>query len=298
MPPMTGWMKLAVQQANKPKLTITETLRKRLSAWEVGRDRNVVHASDITKPNFCPRHWAFLDMEQVKKGVGSYVPTALRVTYDMGNATEKVFIEEWAGEAVHGDWRCRRCGDQRTMCTKPAPGCAKHKDCIWEYRQIRVESPVCGVSGSFDLLFDVGAPKLLLTELKTINPEDFNLITAPLPEHRLRTNLYLKLLAESSNPYRERVNLHEGAVLYVSRAYGKMHPDYNEILPFKEFTVKRDDEDLASTLARAKQLKIFREKGKVPSGICTTALDKPAKGCSTCKECFSGNYPAEQEALA
>lgn len=119
----------------------------------------------------------------------------------------------------------------------------------------------------------------------------------PLPEHRIRTSLYLKLVSDSGSPYLNHINLHEARVLYVSRGFGKQHPVYKEILPFKEFVVERDDSLFQKPLILAKQVKVFRESGKIPSGICKTALDKRAKACEVCAQCFSGKHPSEQEAL-
>ena len=48
-----------------------------------------------------------------------------------------------------------------------------------------------GIQGGIDALFNIGAPQLVITEIKTLNPTDFDTIMAPLPEHRLRTNLYM-----------------------------------------------------------------------------------------------------------
>jgi hypothetical protein len=36
-------------------------------------------------------------------------------------------------------------------------------------------------------------------------------------------------------------------VLYISRGYGKLNAEWNEILPFKEFVVKRNDLDRNDT---------------------------------------------------
>lgn len=293
-----GWLKQATIQVNAPKQSIIEVLRKRMGRYEEGRSREVLHASDITKDNFCPRREAFLDLAGVKKGKGGYVATALRLTYDMGSRTAQQLIEDWAGDAAVGDWKCRRCGDTRTMCKRPANGCVKSKDCLWEYREVVVVSMEFGVSGSLDLLFDVGTPKLLPVELKTVAAEEFDKLLAPLPEHRLRTNLYMKLIADSASPYKESINVHEGRVLYVSRGYGRKNDQHGgEILPFKEFVVQRNDEDLKGVLSRASQLKVFRQVGSMPSGICHTAMDKTAKACEQCAQCFSGAFPAQQGPL-
>src|ERR1017187_6070536 len=291
MPIPQSWLKSAVINTNKPKDSIINVLRKRLGGHEDGRDRGTVHASDITKPHFCPRHWAFLDMKGKELGEPSYVPTALQITYDIGRMTAKLLVEEWAGDTVWGNWRCIRCGQHRTMCKKPTDSCKDFKSaCIWEYQEVAIEAPEYGFSGSFDALFDVGVPKLLITEIKIMKPEDWEVLLVPLPEHRLRTNLYMKLLAASESPYKDKINLHEARVLYISRAYGKKHPEYQEVLPLKEFVVERNDGSLHDCLKRVQKLKVFRETKVMPSGICNTALDKYAKLCSSCKECFSGQH--------
>jgi len=139
----------------------------------------------------------------------------------------------------------------------------------------------------------------VITEIKTMNKNDFDKILTPLPEHRLRTNLYMWILDKSLHPFRDKINTQEARVLYVSRGYGKMNATWNEILPFKEFTVKRNDPDLDEFLKRATSLQVFRgAQQTMPSGICATAVDKIAKQCSVCPQCFSGDYPAGKQVSA
>jgi hypothetical protein len=108
--------------------------------------------------------------------------------------------------------------------------------------------------------------------------------------------------------YKDMVNLLEGRVLYTSRGHGKANAQFNgEVLPFKEFEVPRDDQALVQVIARAKQLKVFRDltvienevksMGPMPSGVCGTPLDKVAQKCKYCTRCFNGKTPAEQPAL-
>jgi len=260
----------------------------------------VLHASDVTRTDFCPRRWAFFDLLG-KDPPMETVSTALDVTFRMGTVTEHVLVEEWAGDAVVGNWCCRWCGDKRSMVPKPSGYCTQNISGLawqtprkhwWQYRQMRVEAEEYGLDGGIDALFNIGAPQLVITELKTLNPVEFDNIVAPFPEHRLRTNLYMWILDHSQNPYKDKVNTTEARVLYISRGYGKMNAEWNEILPFKEFVVKRNDGDLAEFLKRAAALKTFRTMGLMPPGICATALDKIAKKCSVLQACFSGTYPA------
>jgi hypothetical protein len=221
-----------------------------------------------------------------------YLSTALDVTFQMGSVAERLLVEEWAGDYAIGNWQCRYCHDQRSIVPKPKGCCPDGRLHSWAYQQLVVTAPEYGISGGIDCLFDIGAPLLCITEIKTLNPTEFDSMVVPFPEHRLRTNLYLRILAESAHPYKSKFNLQEGRVLYISRGYGKMNAQWNELLPFREFVVKRDDADLKLMLQRAKALKLFRDGGGMPSGICATATDKIAKACGQCVTCFSGQFPA------
>lgn len=289
---MMSWLKQATLKLNKPpKESIIARLRGNLGGPRQGRSRESLHASDITKSDFCPRRWALLDAKGITH-TSEFISVALDATFDMGLAVETLVVEHWAGKYSIGNWQCRLCGEYRSMCSKPDGYCKSGTRHWWKYQQIVIEAPEFGVIGSLDCLFDVGVPKLRVTELKILSTEEFEKIVAPLAEHRLRTSLYLKLLAESNHPFKDRFNLHEGNVVYVSRGYGKLNPQWNEILPFKEFEVQRDDSTLKPALQKAKAVKLFREQQQIPNGICTTALDKVAKKCSVCQECFSGKYTA------
>jgi hypothetical protein len=291
------WLKNAFLKATKPSQSVIGVLKQQLGGSQPGRSMAVLHASDVTRTDFCPRRWAFFDLFEKQPPMDT-VSTAMDVTFRMGTVTEHLLVEEWAGEAVVGNWRCRWCGETRSMVPKPDGYCGgqapwpsprKH---WWQYRQIRVDAGEYGLDGGIDALFNIGAPQLVVTELKTLNPVEFDSIVAPFPEHRLRTNLYMWILDHSQNPYKDKINTTEARVLYISRGYGKMNAEWNEILPFKEFVVKRNDGDLAEFLKRAAALKTFRTMGLMPPGICDTALDKIAKKCSVMQACFSGTYPA------
>lgn len=285
------WLKEALQ--SKPKQSVIGVLKAHLGGSSAGRSMDTLHASDVTKNDFCPRKWALFDMLG-KKAANDYLTTALDVTFRMGSTTERLLVEEWAGDAVVGNWECRFCGDKRSMVPHPTGCCATGRKHWWRYVQVVVEDSELKIEGGLDALFNVGAPQLLVTEIKTLTPPEFESMLVPQPEHRLRTNLYLRLVEHSLHAYKDLINTQEGRVLYVSRGHGKMHPEWKEILPFKEFIVKRNDADLAVPMQRAGHLKAFRTGGVMPPGICTTALDKIAKQCSVCQHCFSGKFPANQ----
>lgn len=286
------WLKNALLKATKPTQSVIGVLKLHLGGPRRGRSMKVLHASDVTKTDFCPRRWAFFDLLE-KEPPMDQVSTALDVTFQMGLEAERLLVEEWAGESVIGNWRCRYCGDQRSMVPNPGGHCKDGRKHWWQHRQLIVnEADPGGIQGGIDALFNIGAPQLVVTEIKTLNTKEFEDILVPMPEHRLRTILYLRILDESQHPFRDKINLTEARVVYISRGYGKLNPTWNEILPFKEFIIKRHDPDLAEPLKRAAELKTFRQSGLMPHGICATAFDKIAKNCSVCQVCFSGKYPA------
>lgn len=297
-----SWLKTAVIQTNTvPKDSIIKILMDNLGGAEKGRLRDVLHASDVTKPDFCPRREAFLDMKKVVHGNAAFIGVSQAVTYWMGRKVAQTLIEEWAGQSAVGNWRCVHCNGQRTMTSQPLyVHCATSVTtfCEWRFVEPVIESMATSTSGSIDVFFDVGTPLLVLTELKILAAEEFDSMVTPLPEHRQRTNLYLRIIAESNWAYKDRINLHEGRVLYVSRGHGKKNVDYGgKVIPFKEYKVARDDQALLPIIQRATQLKTFRQNGSMPSAVCHTAMDKMAKSCTFAKECFSGQFPSQQEAL-
>lgn len=286
-----SWLQNKLTAAGAPKKSVIDILKANMGGYEKARDHTTVHASDITKPNFCPKQLALLDITDKKKK-DQYVNTALRATFDVGNVTSDLFREKWAGTAAHGFWKCTRCNHKSAFGTKPSTKCTQGGNCNYKYEEAGFFSDEYKVSGSVDVFLDLDQPKLVVTELKIITPVDFETLAAPLAEHRIRTNLYMKLIEDDPGVFKHRINLKEAKVVYVSRAFGKKHATYNEILPFKEYEVERNDASLAPYLAKAKEVKVFKEMGLMPKGVCATALDTCAKGCSVAKECFSGSYPA------
>ena len=153
------------------------------------------------------------------------------------------------------------------------------------------------------MLVALGAAKLTPIELKTMAADQFKTLIAPLAEHKLRTNLYLRIIAESEHPWASMVSTERARILYISKSgYGcaddglKAMGIKESFSPFKEFEVLRDDSQTAEPAARAKVVKDFRD-GQVgmPRGICPSALTQRAKGCAFKSACFSGDHPGVYE---
>jgi hypothetical protein len=285
-----NFMTKALNAAFGPKTTIIGQLRENLSGKVPARSHEQVHASDLTKPDFCPREVALLHATKGKRK-DQFVDTALKVTFDIGNMTSDLIREKWlAGQAV-GDWWCSRCGAKRAFCKLP-PDTDQTSPHVhhWHYREVKFEA--LGFTGSIDMFVDLGAPRLTVVELKIMAPDEWIPLVAPKAEHRVRTNLYLRLIEASDHPMKDRINLTKAKVMYVTRSFGKAHPEYGgDILPFKEFDLPRDDSAIADALDKSEKIQLFLKSGIFPKRTCDTSWGPVAKNCSACAACFSGKFP-------
>jgi hypothetical protein len=275
----------AIQSTEKD---LIEVLIKNMGKYYPERSHKKVHASDVTKPDFCPRMYRILDVLGIKRP-DSYINTALRATFDLGNLTADHLVEQWMGDRAVGTWVCRRCETKHMFSKRPEAKCTNGHSCDWRYEEVSFFSDAHAISGSMDLIADLGGPKFKIVELKIIKADDFEKLVAPLGEHRLRTRLYLRLIEESQNPIRFQLDTAKAKILYVSRGFGKKHPDYGQILPFKEFDIERDDESITGFLNNGLTVKTARETGTVPEAkVCDSISCTTAKGCPVRKQCWSG----------
>lgn len=298
-------MGILINKKSKPTFSLKKILHENLAGWEEARPIVNIHASSLTNKDksFCPREYALLDLTK-KTQKGQYIGTSLRTTFNHGKDLQRRLNEDYLKDIMIGDWHCQNCGQIKTFCTKP-----KESQCftdsginhIWVYDEPRPLSKESGVSGGVDALINIGQPKYRIYELKTMAVDQFKTLKAPLAEHRLRTNLYMRLVAESEGEMKYRVDTKIAGVLYVCKGFGIKDDTLKEMgikdagfTPFKEYTVTRDDKGTQELCNRAKMVKQFREpKGKMPEGICPTSFCKRAKNCTVISECFSGKYPAQ-----
>lgn len=287
------FLKQAIEQAFGPKTTLINVVKSNVGGMYKARSHAKVHASDLTKDDFCPRQTALLDLTKTEKK-NEFIATAMKMTYDVGHAVSDLARENWFGQQVYGNWECLHCGKIWSFQTRPkACVCGIGEAGRWGYREVEFVSTTYQVSGSLDAIVDLGAPRLSAVEIKIMAVDQFDKLVAPLQEHRIRTSLYLKIIEDSNSIYRNRLDVSQGRVLYFSRGHGKKNEDYGgEILPMKEYVVKRDDEPLVPLLEKATAVKDWREKKIIPAGVCPTSFVPAAKKCSVCAICFGGKYPA------
>lgn len=294
-------MKKALQSiANMKDVSIKTMLHQRMPYTEVGRGFELLHASTVTKEDyeFCPRE-AALQLLSKKEPKKRFISTSLNITFSMGRAIQEYLNNEWLADVMVGDWVCASCGYRKSFSRKPKTKCSCGVD-LWRYEEHRILSPYSDIGGGIDGFVAVeDDQKLRVLEVKTMGKDMFKSLSAPMSEHRLRTNLYLRLLDEAG--YSDVVNTKVGHVLYIVKGFGVKDTEIvkqkgvkdSAFSPFKEYKVKRDDSVTENLVQSARALKVFRETGKIPCGVCPTGLCSRAQKCSMVKECFSGQYPQQ-----
>lgn len=274
-------------------LIIKDMLHHRLGGAEPARSQQHIHSSDLTKedPQYCPRE---VRLRQLlgKKRRDQFLQVATHVTFNEGRDKQARLNNDWLVDVMYGTWKCTNCGWKSEFGLRPVTcdGCQTFEENLL-YQEPRIVDAVTGVGGGIDALVDVGKKKLRLVECKIMKADAFKDLLAPLSEHRVRTKLYLRLIAGSNQEFAKRINTKVGHVLYIMRGHGIKQAD-GRISPFKEFLVERDDSEIQHYLGMAHALKLSREQDDLfPAGICSTQMCNRAKKCSVSKECFSSKYP-------
>ncbi len=290
-----------IKKATPDAFSIKRELHSSLAGMEDPRPHFPLRASDLLSQTheFCPREHAFLDLGVAKKK-GQFIGTAQRMTFNHGKFMEDEIRNKHLRHLAVGHWVCSVCSKKHPT-FGPVPmvkcsGCGYSNR--WRYEEPRFEDPYTSVSGGLDMLAKTKTTKLKILEVKTIAPEKFKELVAPLSEHRSRTTLYMSLAEKSAVEHSERVDTKSAIILYVTKSFGFKDDTLKALgvkdsgfSPFKEFTIKRDDSILSTPLARARVLKVWREDQKgMPCGICSNGLTKRAQNCSAISSCFSGKY--------
>jgi hypothetical protein len=290
---------------------LRKLLHRQLAGVDQARPITRIHASDVTydaRP-FCPRERAYLIANGKKPGT-QRISTSEHMTFGIGHAVEDMIIDAFVemGRAI-GDWECMHCGRMHRFSKKPVV--CSNKDCghkHFKYVELRVTSPVTGVSCGIDLVLDMPGDALhSVVEIKSMDKEVFKSLVAPLAEHDKRSKLYLQSLAESEEPWTNLVRTDRAFILYSTKGgYGNACEEVPmwdfwdaPFSPFKDYVIQRDDASIAKVVEKPLQYKAWsdavqawRDAGEIgtaptlPPRICTSSLEKRAKACSCQVECW------------
>jgi len=259
-----------------------------------------MHASELTKGTFCPREWALMDLTKYK-APDQFISTSLATTFSIGRLVQDMVID-WlveSGRAVT-DWRCVACKQLHELTVRPVAchGCGCTALAPEEHR---FRSQETGIGCGIDCFARTNGDRFKLVEVKSIDKEEFKKLLMPIAEHRQRTNLYLRIVADSGHPFADKVDLDSAIVLYVSKGgFGCLDkeveaydfPD-DKYSPFKEYAVARKDEDTDDLWIKAGLYHRFRTwvDHPMPAGVCDNAQCERAKKCPVSSACFAADAP-------
>lgn len=283
--------------ADNPRYLLHDHLR----GMKKARSYNTVHASDLMgRDEFCPREYA-LGIKTMTSRPDYKAYTYDEAVWAYGHAVEDIVIGWFADMGrAWGDWVCQNCNQLHSFQKRPTSckKCDAPKE-VMRYKEVRVQSEASGVSCGLDLLIETpGKARLTIIEIKSLEKDEFKKLAAPFAEHRFRTNMYMRCAAESAHEMKDRIDVQEAYVLYVTKG-GWGWKDENlwrwklldgEYSPFKEYVIKRDNSLTDHHVELATMVKAFKETGKLPLGVCPTSIHKRAKNCPLSSKCFDEMY--------
>lgn len=287
--------------------TLTWHLHKLLARRDTARPLTTTHASDVTSEDWCARRVALLFQHKIEPK-GMYATAVDRLVWAFGHATEDILIN-WLAEAdlAVGDWRCSKCRVPQSFTKRPkfCPACGAQDNLgTWAYEETRVTGAPSGIGCGLDLFVRLPhKAKLTIVEIKSLKQDQFQVLKAPVGEHRLRTNLYMRCLAESDFKHKDKVDTDEALVFYVCKQGWGVKDDripamgFGEkgFTAFKEFKVERDDSLTQYLVDKSVPLEEWKDEVRKtqnlmtppPPGICPNVLCPRAQECEVKDVCFS-----------
>lgn len=280
---------------------LSNILHNRLRVDDPPRSFKNMHASEFTRedPELCPRQLALMT-KTLKKSGPKTLSTSESVTFDIGRKLQDS-VAHWFADmnATWGDWRCLGCNYMHEFTMRPK-NCHECGAANFKPEEMRFKSKTAGLSCGLDLAVKLpGSSKLCPVEIKTIDKDQFKKLEMPLAEHRVRTTLYLRVIADDpSHPAAEMIDTTAARILYVSKGgYGcsqdwlKKSLLHDSFSPFKEYMVPRNDDMVEPYWAKGRQFYDYLTNGCMPSGVCPSSMSKRATKCVVRKDCWGGKYP-------
>lgn len=246
-----------------------------------GNAEGLIHISSLVGA-VCERDHVLSQRHRMMNA--SVVTGGHKVMWKIGRAVEKhvrtSIISARGRRNVYGVWQCR-CGHTEHLGEHPQDmRCERCWSGLGHYREPQLVDAVRKVTGSPDLtLIEKGL--FLVSEIKSMNKEDFDALEAPLADHVIQACGYHRLYEMLGFPMLPQVRL-----FYVRKQF--LWGGRNRI--YKEFTID------PATYARqvdlcfeaAERIRDHVEAGTTPDRIrpCRSARSTRAKECNSCATCW------------
>lgn len=242
-----------------------------------------IHASEII--NFCPRRYKLHKKYKIPFHENNTNMTiGLAVTFQIGLATEEFFVRSMGANSnltTLFAYRCSKCG-KIYLKTDEKPKICQHCKYPMTKEQITLKYKILddvSIIGHPDLVMRLNSlqKKFHVYELKTIKPEEFDILKTPLISHVYQIKTYLWLIKNLPPEKRNRfkIDFKTGYIVYIKKTYDKD--------PIKIFEVKLtgDFEENMESIINQLQGKERIER------ICNSEHSIIAKKCPVAKYCFN-----------
>lgn len=246
------------------------------------KNTGYTHVSDLIR-GFCARQVRFSDEKNEK--IFESPTGGHRVMWLIGRAVEKhirdSYIKGVKGKGVLGKWICKCTKTEYEgfydAKAKPCPFCRTSPS---EFNELAFFDHEAGVVGNPDLPIVVGNEgDFIVVEIKSMNPEDFDDLVTPLPDHIYQAASYRRLLLKADKKVSNKV-----LIVYCTKKFkfGK---------PYKEFMVDVTSAPIQAVLdnmwAAARELRELRKNDEMPCRIaCANPSSPMAKKCPHVTDCF------------
>jgi hypothetical protein len=237
----------------KPDKLLLDALHQGMKARyhekEREREGNAIHASSLI--DFCPREYALCMLGKVMYNASKPATIAQMMTYDIGRKIEKIVLQSF--DAAH-------ILEKRGIFTIPAS--------MFGY-------PITGAPDAWVRLHPSWG--IYTVEIKSIKPEEFDILTEAKVVHECQLSLYLWFAELCKTP---GMQVKEGLLLYACKTQKNM--------PHKVFLTQRNDAFLQRVQSQLQELKTFSKKKKLPERMCNSPQALMARRpCKCVQECFA-----------
>lgn len=290
------WLKDSVVKKETLVLgRVQRQIKQRIEENNEARDTEHLHASEISKNNWCPRStWYRIKGVEPDKQTRHSLQT-IQVFEEGHSIHDKFQGALWRDGSLMGHWRCLVC--EHYWEDKAPRLCASCSSPFIKYAEVPIEDPSIHLIGHGDGLVDVGRPLPVLIEIKTIGLGTFRMEVPGLYNQYQRSELTLpQLWSAVRRPFPS--HLRQG-MLYLRAKKLKTAVflyEFKANQAQKEFVVPYNPSIIADVVAGAEAVKRALEEGttvKRPQW----AEDEEHKVCRKCdyrRTCWGISASAEE----
>lgn len=239
------------------------------------------HVSALT--SFCGRR-SLLMQQQDRQSLRS-VTGGERVMWRIGRAVESHIREQYLAarnnQNVLGRWTCL-CG--KALHVGLHNSSSRCNDCnspLNVYGEFTLRDEEAKIVGNPDLLI-LHESSVVVSEIKSMKKDQWELLTAPLPDHVFQAGMYHDLLKRQAARYRVHST---GVFIYCTK-------DYKHGSPYKEFHVDFTKPSLVAIREMIRNsvldaLHAQQTQDLVPRTVCASPNCAMAKACPVATVCFN-----------